>query len=37
MVNDLIVETIKLIDDVYRKGRYTQDRGKRVDGSAKSV
>lgn len=30
-VNELIVETIKLIDDVYRKGRYTQDRGKRVD------
>ena len=30
-VHDLIVETIKLIDDVYRKGRYTQDRGKRVD------
>lgn len=30
-VHDLIVETIKLIDDVYRKGRYTQDRGKRVN------
>lgn len=30
-VHDLIVETIKLIDDVYRKGRYTQDRGKMVD------
>ena len=29
-VHDLIAETIKLIDDVYRKGRYTQDRGKRV-------
>lgn len=27
-VNDLVVETIRLIDDVYRKGRYTQDRGK---------
>lgn len=27
----LIAETIKLIDDVYRKGRYTQDRGKKVD------
>lgn len=24
-VNDLVVETIRLIDDVYRKGRYTQD------------
>lgn len=34
-VNDLIVETIKLIDDVYRKGRYTQDRGKRVDDRLK--
>lgn len=30
-VHDLIAETIKLIDDVYRKGRYTQNRGKRVD------
>ena len=30
-VNDLIAETIKLIDDVYRKGRYTQDRGNRID------
>ena len=29
-VNDLIVETIKLIDDVYKKGRYTQERGKRL-------
>ena len=29
-VHDLIAETIKLIDDVYRKGRYTQARGKRV-------
>ena len=34
-VNDLIVETIKLIDDVYRKGRYTQGRGKRVDDRLK--
>lgn len=34
-VNDLIVETVKLIDDVYRKGRYTQDRGKRVDDRLK--
>lgn len=34
-VNDLIVETIKLIDDVYRKGRYTQDRGKRIDDRLK--
>lgn len=30
-VNDLIVDTIKLIDDVYRKGRYTKDRGKKID------
>lgn len=34
-VNDLIVETIKLIDDVYKKGRYTQDRGKRIDNRLK--
>ena len=34
-VNDLIVETIKLIDDVYKKGRYTQDRGKRIDDRLK--
>lgn len=34
-VHDLIAETIKLIDDVYRKGRYTQDRGKRVDDRLK--
>lgn len=34
-VNDLVVETIRLIDDVYRKGRYTQDRGKRIDDRLK--
>ena len=34
-VNDLIVETIKLIDDVYKKGRYTQDREKRIDNRLK--
>ena len=34
-VNDLVVETIKLIDDVYKKGRYTQDRGKRIDDRLK--
>lgn len=34
-VNDLIVETIKLIDDVYKKGRYTQDRRKRIDDRLK--
>lgn len=34
-VNDLIVETIKLIDDVYKKGRYTQDRVKRIDDRLK--
>lgn len=27
-VNDLIVETIKFIDDVYKKGKSTQNRGK---------
>ena len=31
----MIVETIKLIDDVYKKGRYTQDRGKRIDDRLK--
>lgn len=31
----MIAETIKLIDDVYRKGRYTQDRGKRIDDRLK--
>lgn len=31
----MIVETIKLIDDVYKKGRYTQDRGKRIDNRLK--
>ena len=30
-VNDLIVETIKLIDDVYKKGRYAKDRWKRIE------
>lgn len=35
VVNDLIVETIKLIDDVYKKGRYTQNRGKRIDNRVK--
>lgn len=34
-VNDLIAETIKLIDDIYRKGRYSQDRGKRIDDRLK--
>ena len=34
-VNDLIVETIKLIDDVYKKGRYTKDRGTRIDNRLK--
>ena len=34
-VNDLIVDTIKLIDDLYRKGRYSQDRGKRIDDRLK--
>lgn len=29
--NDLLVETIKLIDGVYKKGRTTQNRGKRID------
>lgn len=30
-VNDLVEETIKLIDDIYKKGRYTKDRWKRVE------
>lgn len=30
-VNDLVAETIRLIDDVYKKGRYTKERGKRID------
>ena len=34
-VNDLIVETIKLIDDVYKKGRYTKDRWKRIEDRLK--
>lgn len=29
--NDLLVETIKLIDGVYKKGRTTQNRGKIID------
>ena len=34
-VNDLIVETIKLIDAVYKKGRYTKDRWKRIEDRVK--
>lgn len=34
-VNELVVDTIKLIDDVYKKGRYTKERGKRVDDRLK--
>ena len=34
-VNDLVVETIKLIDDVYKQGRYTTERGKRIDDRIK--
>lgn len=34
-VNDLMVDTIKLIDDVYKKGRYTQDRWKRIEDRLK--
>ena len=30
-VNELIVEIIKAVDDVYKKGRYTQNRGKKID------
>lgn len=29
--NELIEETIKLIDDIYKKGRYTKERWKRVE------
>lgn len=35
-VNDLIVETIKFIDDVYKKGKSTQNRGKRIDDRLKA-
>lgn len=34
-VNDLVVLTIKLIDDVYKKGRYTTERGKQIDNLIK--
>lgn len=34
-VNDLIVDTTKLIDDIYKKGRYTQDRWKRIEDRLK--
>lgn len=30
-VNELIEETIKLIDDIYKKGRYSKERWKRVE------
>lgn len=30
-VNELIQETIKLIDDIYKKGRYTKERWERVE------
>lgn len=30
-VNELIEETIKLIDDIYKKGRYTKERWKRIE------
>ena len=30
-VNELVVQTIKLIDDIYRKGRYTQGRWKQIE------
>lgn len=34
-VNDLVADTIKLIDDVYRKGRFTKERGKKIDDQIK--
>lgn len=30
-VNELILETIKLIDDIYKKGHFTKDRWKRIE------
>ncbi len=30
-VNELVLQTIKLIDDIYSKGRYTQGRWKRIE------
>lgn len=35
-VNDLVIETIKLIDDVYKKGKYTTGRGGRIDDLLKA-
>ena len=29
-VNELVAQTIKLIDDIYKKGRYTKERWKRI-------
>ena len=34
-VNELITETLRLIDDLYKKGRFTQARGNRVDEKLK--
>ena len=31
-VNELVVQTIKLLDDIYKKGRYTKERWKRIEG-----
>lgn len=35
-VNELILETIKLIDDIYKKGHYTKDRWKRIENRIKA-
>ncbi|MDE6434363.1 MAG: hypothetical protein K2L07_09050 [Lachnospiraceae bacterium] len=35
-VNELVLETIKLIDDIYKRGHYTKDRWKRVENRIKT-
>ncbi|MCM1191580.1 MAG: hypothetical protein NC389_04015 [Acetatifactor muris] len=35
-VNELILETIKLIDDIYKRGHYTKERWKRVEHRIKT-
>ena len=34
-VNSLLLDTIKLIDDIYKKGRYTKERWSRVEAQMK--
>ena len=35
-VNELILETIKLIDDIYKRGHFTKDRWKRIEERIKT-